>query len=440
MAPMHAEHTPTSEEKRERPRVLPPLPHWSSGADFLLREIPDPGVAAELWIQLRHLRDWLTSLTDSTGLFHAEPSERILERRAQALASLPDRLLDPIRTFYALTDRILLPDDKLAGACLGVADWALETGYVKTAMQFTAAAARVTPTDPNCLNAAGLAHRRGGESESALLYYQLAAYWAHFQRNADEHASAHIGLAAIWSSRGDNRRARQHLGSATNIAERSGSMWLGAHVQHDLMLMLTERREYSAAEAAAARAISLYPVNDPRLPFFAADFAFLQISQGYHADAVPALELFASLIRNPAQQVIGLSLLARAYAGTGRTVEFAELRDKVQGLVSSYPADAAAALFHLAEAARSLHDWAAAIEFAERSRQVALEQADQAVAQYAAELAVAINERQSLPRPWTRVRSGDRGTSVNTLSVRLRSWNAGSRRGRRRRPRRNHWA
>jgi tetratricopeptide (TPR) repeat protein len=435
-------HDPDSAGRGQhtRPRVLPPLPLWSNGVDVMLEEIPDERLALELWIQLRHLRDWLAFPAGSRpdGLFPPCPSERVLTRRAEAISSLPDALRQALRTFHALTDGIVHPDEVIVRGCLDVADWALNAGHTATAVQFTTPAARVASFDPTCLNAAGLAHRRAGEWEAAALYYERAAHCANTQKNADEHASAHIGLAALWSSRGRYRRARRHLSRATNIAQRSGSAWLGAHVQHDLMLMLTERQQYPEAEAAAMRAVSLYPLHDSRFPFFAADFAFLQIAQGYYSEAVPALEQFLGLIRSPAQQVIGLSLLARTYAGAGRVVEYSQVRDNVVQLIRVYTADAGAALFHLAEASRSLGEWAEAAAYAELSRQAALDSGDKAVARFAARLYNMIRERRSPPGPITRA-SGEKAPAATTLAVRLRGWNAQSRRGRKRRPRRNHW-
>lgn len=419
---------------------MPPLPVWSDRADDILREVSEPAISVELWVQLRHLRDWLAFSTRTAAeLFHARPSARVIARRAEALAAAPGEVADAIRTFHALTDGVIVTGSALGVACVRIGDWALADGYSTTAKQYTAAGARAAPSDPACLNAAGLAHRRGGELDGAELYYQRAAYFARGQKNADEEASAHIGLAALWSTRGLYRRARRHLGRATNIAQRSGSTWLGAHVQHDLMLMLTERQEYGAAEVAAARAVSLYPLSDPRFPFFAADFAFLQLAQGFFSDAVPALEQFLAIIKTPAQQVIGLSLLARAYAGTGRIAEYRDVRDRVKHLIAVYPADAGAALFHLAEAARTLGAWNEAARYARRARRMALERGDRAVARYAAALAAAIRERQSPARPANRGGSTDWTATATTLSVRLRRWSPQSRRGRKRRPRRNHW-
>lgn len=429
--PKHASH------KMPRPRVMPPLPVWVDHAQALLSELP-ASMAAELWLQSRHVRDWLSG-GNLAELFHPEPSPGVLERRAVALSE-GGVLQQSLMVFHALTDRNEVDSEQIAAACVEVADWANASGYFETAMQFSAAGAAAAPDNPRVLNAAGLMHRRGGRFSYAELYYLRAAYFAQNQTNADERVSSHIGLAALCCSRRQYRRARRHLDRASNIAQRCGSTWLAAHTQHDLMLMLTERRDFVQAEHAAGRAASLYPLNDSRFPFFAADFGFLRVAQGLHSEAVPILEQFLSLIADrPSQQVIGLSLLARAYAGTGKVNEYLTVRDTVEELVSTYPLDAGAAYFHLAEAARWRGDWTEAARSAALSRRAALARGDSAIVQYAERLEAAIAHRQADSHPHQNASSGRRAIG-NVLAGRLGRWNPESKRGRPRQPRRNHWS
>jgi tetratricopeptide (TPR) repeat protein len=401
-------------------------------------EVADPALAVELWIQLRHLHDWLTGPDTRVGLFHAQPTEAVLERRSAALRAAGD-WGESLDVFHALTDGFLPTPERIAHACVNVADWASRMGYEATAVQFSAAAAHAEPANATCLNAAGLMHRRSGQWVAAELLYQRASYFACRLKNTDERVSAHIGLAALWFSRDNYRRARKHLDRATNIALRSGSTWLAAHAQHDLMLMLTERGEYIQAEAVASRAVSLYPQNDSRFPFFAADFAFLLISEGCYSDAVSTLEQFLTLIKEPAQQIIGLSLLARAYAGSGKDSEFRRVQDTVRKLITVFQQDAAAALYHLAEAARSRGEWSTAATYATESQRTALARGDKVVARYADTLLTAILRQQDAARAARAENSGTRRATTNALSARLRRWAPASKRGRPRHPRRNHW-
>jgi tetratricopeptide (TPR) repeat protein len=423
-----------------KPRVIPPLPAWPRREAAILAEVTDPALAAELWLQLRHARDWLDAPDAAAELFPARPAPRVLARRAEALDAAGE-LEDALAAFHALTDA---PGEAtapaLAAACVAVADWAGEAGCGTTAAQFAAAATRADPRSPACHNVAGLAHRREGDWRAAELYYLRAAHLAREQRSADERVAAHIGLAALWFSRGHPRRARRHLDTATNAATRSGSLWLAGHAQHDLMLMLTECGEYRHAEGAAARAVSLYPLNDPRLPYLAADFAFLQIAQQLYAESVPILERFTRLVGEPAQQVIGLSMLARAYAGAGRADDHRRTRDRVAALVAAYPHDAPAAFYHLAEAARCRGAWDEARDYASRALDGAEERGDAAVAAHAWTLLARIQARELPPSPPAPEGMGSRRATAHALSVRLARWNPAGRRGRRRAPRRNHWA
>ena len=426
--------------RRAKPRVIPPLPVWRRQESAVLEEVLEPALALELWLYLRHLRDWVdVPEHGTTELFVSAPTNQVRRRRAEALNEA-GALDQAIAAFHELTDA---PSDigaeRLRAACIAVADWAHEHGYAVTAAQFAAAATRIAPESPQAANVAGLVHRRLGEWTSAELYYVRAARYARRQKNADEYVSAHIGMAALAQARGRYRAARRHLNTASNEARRSGSTWLASHAQHDLMLMLTEHREYRQAELAAARAVTLYPVTDPRFPFLAADFAFLLLAQGAHAEALPILQRFLALIESPAQQVIGLSLLARAYAGTGRRAESSNVRRTVTTLIQAYPQDAPAALYHMAEACRAEGAWGEAEQLIAAAREMALGRGDVAVVGYADELAAQIAARQVPPG------SADEGADVrrsvtNALTARLAHWRPNSRRGRRRHPRRDHWA
>jgi tetratricopeptide (TPR) repeat protein len=424
-----------------KPRVIPPLPGWPRKEAAILVEVTDAAVAAELWVQLRHVRDWLQAAQEGAqDLFHEHPSSKILARRAEALEAAHG-LENALPAFHALTDGLAdCTSERLAIACVAVADWANEAGFGTTAAQFAAASTRADPQSPVCHNVAGLTHRKEGEWSSAELYYLRAAYLAREQNNVDERVSAHIGLAALWLSRGHPRRARRHLDTATNAATRSGSLWLAGHAQHDLMLMLTECGDYGQAERAASRAVGLYPLNDPRFPYLAADFAFLQIAQHRYAESIPLLERFLELVTEPAQQVIGLSLKARAYAGAGRVDELDRVRAHVISLVAVHTQDRPAAFYHLAEAARSCGRWQAAEEFASLAHEEARQRGDISVALHSAALLSKIAARKYPEASAAPDSTTTRRTTANALFVRLARWNPGARKGRKRTRRRNHWA
>lgn len=427
--------------RKAKPRVIPPLPVWPRRESAVLSEVPEPALTVELWLYLRHLRDWVDSgQSAATELLHPFSSEGVRSRRAEALDAAGP-LESAIAVFHELSDApASVTAEQLRDACITVADWANEHGYGVTAAQFGAAATRITPESPQAANVAGLTHRRLGEWTNAELYYGRAARYARRQKNADEYVAAHIGMAALAQARGRYKAARRHLNTASNEARRSGSTWLASHAQHDLMLMLTERREYRQAEIAAGRAVTLYPVTDPRFPYLAADFAFLLLAQRMSAEALPILQRFLSLIEAPAQQVIGMSLLSRAYAGLGRPAESRNVRRSVNELIKTYPQDAPAALYHMAEACRAEGAWEEAEQLIEASRALALDAGDAALVGYADQLAEEIADRHVPAAPATEDDTGLRRSITTALTARLAHWRPNSRRGRKRHPRRNHWA
>jgi len=403
--------------RKAKPRVIPPLPPWLRRESAVLAEVPEPALAVELWIYLRHLRDWVNVVDRGrTAVFVSTPTQQVRRRRADAL-QVAGELGRAIAAFHELTDApVSMAPERLLAACVEVAEWANEHGYAVTATQFASAATRIAPESPQAANVAGLVHRRLGEWASAELYYVRAVRYARLQKNADEYASAHIGMAALTEARGRYTAARRHLTIASKEARRHGSTSLASHAQHDLMLMLTELREYRQAELAAARAVTLYPVTDPRFPFLAADFAFLLVAQGACAEAVPILQRFLAFIETPAQQVIGLSLLARAYAGAGRHTESRSVRQTVTELIRAYPQDAPAALYHVAEACRSQGAWDEAEQLTTTVRELALGRGDVAIVGYADELAAQIAARHVSPVPSLHGRADVR-RSVTTAEV-----------------------
>ncbi|HEY0022963.1 MAG TPA: hypothetical protein VGB24_08635 [Longimicrobium sp.] len=384
--------------RKAKPRVIPPLPVWPRQESAVLDEVPEPAIAVELWLYLRHLRDWVDVRNRGrTELFVSAPTHQVRRRRGEALAQAG--ALEPaIATFHELSDApARLPPERLVSACIEVADWAEKRGYAVTASQFAAAATRLAPDSPRAANVAAVVHRRLGEWASAELYYLRAARYARRQKNAVEYVSAHIGMAALANSRGRYKAARRHLERASIEARRSGSTWLAGHAQHDLMLMLTERRDYGQAELAAARAVTMYPASDPRVPFLAADFAFLLLAQGAHADALPLLQRFLGVVETPAEQVIGLSLLARAYAGAGCRDESRSARRAVPDLIQVFPQNAPAALFHMAEACRAEGSWKEAEQLVTSARELAVSGGHIAIVEHADDLAAQIAVRHVPP-------------------------------------------
>jgi hypothetical protein len=67
--------------RRAKPRVIPLLPVWPRRESAALGEVPEPALAGELWLYLRHLRDWVElGQSATTELFHAVSTDRVRVR------------------------------------------------------------------------------------------------------------------------------------------------------------------------------------------------------------------------------------------------------------------------------------------------------------------------------------------------------------------------
>jgi tetratricopeptide (TPR) repeat protein len=137
---------------------------------------------------------------------------------------------------------------------------------------------------------------------------------------------------------------------------RDGREWLAAEAQHDLMLMTTERGMFDDAETCARRALEWYPKYHKRLPFFVADLAFLCVSEQEHDRAIALLKRFFRVVREPARQVLAMSVFARALVGR-RDERFPRIRRQLLRRLEKFREYEAAARVNLAEAERAAGMW-----------------------------------------------------------------------------------
>jgi tetratricopeptide (TPR) repeat protein len=402
-------------------------------------ELPDV-LGWELWQQLRHIRDWLeTSPAQRPGLFPGHPRVIATERRAEAELIAPElhEALDDFSRFMTSPEPAV---GAVLRACETVVEWARDRSLSETGVQFSAACVRIRPDDPRLANLAALCNRRAGRWADAEVLDDRAAVQAREQRNPVEYIGAHLGMAALWNTRGSYRRAYSHLIVAINKARRSGRLWLAGHAEHDLMLMLTEGGDYEGAEEAAERAVHLYALHDRRFPFLAADFALVQIYQQLYANALPLLDVFLKAIEEPPQQVIGLSMLGRALAALGRRDEFRAVQERVALLIGEFPQDAAVALYHLGEGARAAAEWNMAAELAGSAHEIAVARGDDKLRTLAAELMRGIHGRTFLTASANPDRATARQAIMKRLAARLARWKPTSNRGRKRTGSRDQWA
>jgi len=319
-----------------------------------------------------------------------------------------------------------------------VALWGEQRGYREVAIHYAEAAARAAPADPRLANLAGRLTRNAGEYARAELWLERGIGLARRRRDRVEYTRGHLGMGLLWQLLGDVSGAKKHFSAAAVAALKSGREWLAAEARHDLFTLLVERGSLAEAALQARQALACYPKNHPRLPFFAADVAFLLIREQQHTEAIRLLECTIDKLDAPSDRALGMSLLARALAGARRLSDFEIARRHVDELLGTDPDRAPAARIHLAEGERSLGMW----EAAEGSARAALAAAEARGAHQAARLSEALLASIMNRAPaTTAAKSATSGLIglATTVTERLSLW-APTRKGRLRSIPRREWA
>lgn len=107
---------------------------------------------------------------------------------------------------------------------------------------------------------------------------------------------------------------------------------------------------YGEAVYRASRALSWYPRDHPRIPYFAADVAHLCIAVQRFDDARELLRSALRAVDNPPSKLVMLALTARAFAGAGNIVKAVRLARRIRRLIPHYPSVEPVTRWHLAEA------------------------------------------------------------------------------------------
>jgi tetratricopeptide (TPR) repeat protein len=416
---------------------LPPPPNWSRPEQGLLAE-GNPILSLELWISARRVRLWAEARPERRDeLFAGQRRDWIRARQQEAEAEAPElapalRILTQLPFSPRQASR-----EELGEACYAVALWASERGYVETAIQFAEGAALTSGTAEQTL-LAGRLTRNAGDFGRAEMWFQRGIAAARAQGDEVSFIRGHLGYGILCMTVGRDACARKHLKTASVYAMQDGYEWLAAEAQHDLFHFMTVRGSLPAAELHARRALRWYPKHHVRFPFFAVDVGFLLVCMGYYRLAANLLRHAVRAIENPADTVLGASLLARAHAGAGQMREFERARRRLQTLLATHPQHEPAARWNLAEAERAAGLHPEAEKNARLSLALAQADRDTETERFAR---VLLDELQAKvgPSPATTASESSYAGLVATLIARIRKWNP-QRRGRSRSLPRQEWA
>lgn len=306
-----------------------------------------------LWRALVDARLWgETPAADRRSLFRA-PTAEVRDRFALACEEIP--ALAPAFGTFALMLRSpdLATSGQVGSACALVHDWADTAGLRTVALLFAEAAAHADPENPARANLAARSARRAMLFDRAGTWHLRAYKLAVRARDRGETVWALMGYGAMMKEAGRILDARRFLQRATRRAKAFGRRKEAAMAHHELMNIAVEQERFRLAEMHAAAALSLYPLNHPRIPALGHDFAFVLLRQNHHSAALPLLERVVSLIHRPDERSLVLSTLAWAAAGAGRPARLASAERAALELVAIYDDYAVPAFLHLAQAWRA---------------------------------------------------------------------------------------
>jgi hypothetical protein len=259
--------------------------------------------------------------------------------------------------------------------------------------------------------------------DRAVVWLQRAVVLARRALDRVWYIRGHLRLGFLMFHLGDYEQARRLYVLASRMATRTGRRGLAGQAQHDLFTVACEVGTYEEAEDHAWKALELYPVRHPAVPYLAHDYAWLLNREGFFSSAHVLLRATLPLIA-PHRRLPILGSLARACAGTGDREGYVAAAGEVLRLAETTGEGAAAALIHVAGGALWLGDTELAETAAARAQEIAIRR-EEGEPQRSA---LAILEGLAAPEPPPPDRAPPEGARIRELTTRflarLRKWSA----------------
>ncbi|HEX8695255.1 MAG TPA: hypothetical protein VF746_22780 [Longimicrobium sp.] len=365
----------TSPPRRTRPRTrlsrrnasrrwcIPPAierePDEMLEASHVLDEIGGD-VGLLLWQALRDITLWASVPAGKReGLF--TPDAAGCRLRLLLSAAAEPAVEVSLTTLTSVVGDPAAADPEIVSlVCLQLSRWAEARGALATALGYAQAAALATPEDPGPAYAAGslaLRWRRSARSETWL---RRAIGLARRAKDWNVYALAYVDLGALYARRGNAQAAERYYVQALRAARRHGLTPVRGAARHGLLLLALESGALDDAERHARDAARAYGRGHPRLPELEHDMAYLWVSRGSFARAVPMLHKLLPSRVEPVERSLTLAVLARAAAGAGDRRLYQEAWSDAWSIVVRKPGEEgkhARALLELARAAGQCRDW-----------------------------------------------------------------------------------
>jgi tetratricopeptide (TPR) repeat protein len=351
-------------------------------ASQILDEFPgDMGLL--LWQTLRDVTLWSSVPAErQAGLFGADAAERRM-RLLHAAGAEPAVEI----SLTALTAMVGNPVDarpEIVGLlCMQISHWAEARGALATALSYAQAGALADPEDPGPAFSVGTLAMRWRRHTRAETWLRRSIGLARRARQWETYAEAYVEMGALYARRASYETAHGHYVQALRATRRHGLMSIRGAALHGMLLLAMESGALEDAERYARGAKRAYGRGHPRLGELSHDAAYLWVTRGSHARAIPVLERLLTSRVEPVERAFTLSVLARAAAGAGDTQRYLGAWSDAWSLARARAGEEmrhAQTLLELARAAAAFRDRVHLDQAARLALEVATRQNQQAVA------------------------------------------------------------
>lgn len=450
--PEHFMATFAKRDNRSRITPPPPIRTWDGTqpecAD-VLNDVPgDLGVL--LWIGLRRVHLWLrlrdecepTALepaaetaateltdpppaTDSKSKPSAPSLVPVQEEHSDLNAAIQHAppLRDALHTFALLNQAPdLVRESQLVEACEHVSRWADQNEKLVTATYFAEAAAYLDRSDPARANEAGRLCRRAALDFRAAMWLYRAFGLGVQTKKRTQCTIALLRYGILLHHLCAYDEAEKYLEKAKRRAIRAGQRREAAAAHHELLGLAAEARSIENGERHVMEALWLYPRNHERLPLLVYDFTYLLCEKYLYSYAASLIPAVIERVRSPALQALVWGNAARAYAATGRRLQYKEAVEQAQELATKYHENASGALTMAAVAAWISQDLERATAMALRGREVAEIRKERVAIRRATEVLNGIQNGLPAPREADAPEASHIELVCRQCLARLRKW------------------
>lgn len=386
--------------RRQPHRIPPPISYGSESLDAEIVLHEESGeLAILLWKTLRSVRLWCELQP------HERPDafgEQAHDLRLRRLASLDEDadLKDTLETAASLLAGEDAHVAAVVTACRLLAAWAERRGSLGTALEFTQAAALLSPGDAELVLSVGkLAHARG-ELPRAESWYRQAIGVGRRTHEWISLSDAYLGIGRTFLECGNLPAARQALVRGMRAATRHSLWQERALLAHEYVHYAIAAGRPADVVKAGRAALEAYGTNRAGLNRLAADLGVYWVRAGHAAPGAGVLAALDEGTLEPETRLAVAGASGRAAAMEGNAAGFQNAWRQTRSLLerNEIAAASAAAWIDLARGALLLDDRKQALEAGEAASRAAELQGRAHLRDQAGAVLRAARGEEALPR------------------------------------------